>query len=294
MNQSSIALKASKVWLPDNKDFATIFDFLCDQFPTISQEIWQQRVEEGKVTIVSGDLVSLDTPYKPCHVNYFRELKQERPVPFQEEILYEDENILVVDKPHFLTVHPVGQYINETLLNRLKLKTGNNELLGAHRLDRLTAGLVLFSKKKESRGKYQQMFADKVVEKTYEAIGPLPETSSTEWLIENRLVSASEPWFLMEVSGGVANTETSIKLIEQSKGFGRFELKPITGKKHQLRVHMGCIGSRVLNDPFYPEFQKNVEDDFENPLKLLAKKLAFTDPLTEEFRSFESKQFLNF
>jgi tRNA pseudouridine32 synthase/23S rRNA pseudouridine746 synthase len=292
---SSIAVKASTVWLPETSDCLTVFEFLCDKFSKIDRGTWESRMERGKITFENGDKVLADTPYKPsCRVLYYRELAQETPVPFKEKILYEDENILVADKPHFLTLHPVGQYINETLLNRLKITTGNDELLGAHRIDRLTAGLVLFSKNKESRGRYQKMFVDKVISKTYEAIGRLPADNETKWSVKNRMIAAEDPWFLMKVGTGEPNTESEISLIEKNDQLGKFELKPVTGKKHQLRLHMCCIGSSILNDPFYPDFKKDAEDDYENPLQLLARKLAFTDPLTGKEMSFESKLKLRF
>ena len=288
-DERSISEKPSMVWLPESTNHETILQFLVHKFPAIRATDWVSRIDRGKVHFEDGPIISISTPYKPStRVCYYRELPTEKKVPFEERILYEDDNILVADKPHFLTIHPVGNYINQTLVSRLKKKTGLSELNHAHRIDRLTAGLVLFTKKQELRKHYQTLFENSKVQKTYEALGPIPKSGETNWHLKNQLIKGNT-WFLMAVGTGEPNSESYIKLIDEVDGFGLFELKPITGKKHQLRVHMCCIGSYILNDPRYPDLQDESEDDYTKPLKLLAKTLEFKDPITGKEMKFESK-----
>jgi tRNA pseudouridine32 synthase/23S rRNA pseudouridine746 synthase len=290
---TSIAAETSKVWLPE-EEWDTVLDFLCGRFGAVSREQWESRMARGKVFFEDGELITTDTAYRPsCRVAYFRELAAEKPIPFQEEILFEDENILIADKPHFLPVHPAGNYINETLLNRLKESTGNIELNHAHRIDRLTAGLVLLTKRKEIRSHYQTMFENNLVSKTYEAVGVPVSDGRCEWHVTNRL-TAGDPWFLMKEGEGEPNSESYIRRLHGNGECDLFELMPVSGKKHQLRVHLCCIGSGIINDPFYPALQDETDDDYEKPLQLLAKKLEFTDPLTDQRMCFESRLKLNF
>ena len=290
----STSVTPSKVWLPKDAGSATVFEFMVSKFPLISASIWKQRFKEGKVLGPSGEKLSLEDSYEgDRHITYFREVPHEEPIPFDEKIIFQNENFLIVDKPHFLPVHPAGKYVNETLLNRLKVKYGFNEVVAAHRLDRLTAGLVLCTLKQEVRGLYQDLFLERKIQKTYLAVGKLPEDGKKEWHVQNCMEKVN-PNFLMRVGSGEANSESFIKVLQQKEGKALFELKPVTGKKHQLRVHMAAIGSGIENDPLYPEVKEDRENDFEKPLKLLAKKLEFNDPISGEEMKFESSFELDF
>jgi len=200
-----------------------------------------------------------------------------------------------VDKPHFLPVHPAGKFVNETLINRLCAKYGYSDLCAAHRLDRLTAGLVLCVKSPEVRGEYQQMFMNGSITKTYLAVGPLPANNQTHWHIRAHMKPYNEHFRMQIAPGGDINSESIINLIDSKDGRGLFKLQPITGKKHQLRVHMCEIGSDIDNDPLYPTYSEIEQpDNYNAPMQLLAYKLGFKDPITGKLMSFSSKISLNF
>ena len=268
-----------------------MLDCLCAHFATISREVWLDRIERGRVLGSDGQPISAQQAYKVgLRVQYFREVAQEVEVPFVESILYADEHLVVVDKPHFLPVTPSGGYVEQTLLARLVRRLDNPQLVPIHRIDRLTAGLVLFSAKAQTRDAYQALFRERCISKCYEAIAPaLPQVQFPR-LRNSRLVAA-EPFFLMREVPGIANTETRIEVREQRGDFCRYALYPVTGKKHQLRVHMAALGAGICNDPFYPQLKVAADavDDYRLPLKLLAQSLAFTDPLTGLPRHFASQ-----
>ena len=294
LEEFSTSITPSKVWLPREKNFKTIFDFMVHQFPRIEAAVWQKRFQTGKVLDANGMALTLDSPYQgEQHISYFREVPKEEKIPFEEEIIFQNENFLIADKPHFLPVHPSGQYVNETLVNRLKRKTENNDLVSAHRLDRLTAGLVLCILDPCKRGAYQNLFSERQVQKTYLAIGLKPADGLKEWHLKNCLEKVN-PRFLMKVGDGKANSESYIRILKECGSRALFELKPVTGKKHQLRVHMAHIGSGIENDPLYPEVRKDRSTDYSKPMKLLAAKLEFTDPFSGKKMSFESKRKLDF
>ncbi|MCM8540674.1 MAG: pseudouridine synthase [Lentisphaeraceae bacterium] len=293
-NKYSTSVTPSKVWLPKVSDCQTIVEFMVRQFPRIEADIWRQRFVDGKVLDEAGNQFSLETPYLgDRHIIYYREVPFEEAIPFEEKIIFQNENFLIVDKPHFLPVHPAGKYVNETLVNRLKSKHGFKDIVTAHRLDRLTAGLILCILKQEVRGQYQTLFINGQIQKTYWAVGSLPESGQRQWHVKNCMEKVN-PNFLMRVGSGEQNSESFIKVLEEKDGTALFELKPITGKKHQLRVHMASIGSGIENDPLYPQVKENRENDFKKPLKLLAKKLEFTDPFSGEVMKFESSFKLDF
>ena len=165
-------LAPSYIWLPEGQ-WNTLLDFLSSHFPHIEKRVWQQRFADGEIRDAQGALLQEESPAKRgmC-VFYYRELEQETPIPFQEHILFQDEHLLVVDKPHFLPVTPSGRFVNESLLVRLKKKTGISDLSPIHRLDRETAGVMLFSTQKSTRGAYQALFQQKEIKKTYHALAP--------------------------------------------------------------------------------------------------------------------------
>ncbi|AZC27774.1 MULTISPECIES: pseudouridine synthase [Pseudomonas] len=280
--------QASTLYLPPGS-WATVLDCLCDHFKAISREQWLDRIARGRVLDSQGQPIALELGYREgLRIHYFREVPDEKVIPVQETILHVDEHLVVADKPHFLPVTPAGEYVEQTLLRRLIRRLDNPHLVPLHRIDRHTAGLVLFSANPDSRSAYQALFPTRQIEKRYEAIArALPELAFP-LLHKSRLVDG-EPFFRMQEVEGVSNTETLIDVREKHGDLWRYALYPVTGKKHQLRVHMSALGAAIANDPFYPEVLKDVEDDLGQPLKLLAQGLRFTDPLTGQAREFESR-----
>ena len=278
-----------------DKPYPSILDFLVQRFPQIGQSVWEQRIQEGKVLDEASVPINLETPYIPQRrLFYFRETETETVIPLQEKILFQNDEILVACKPHFLPVTPSGPYINECLLHRLKIKTGNSDLVPLHRIDRETSGLVLFSMNKETRGLYGDLFSNGRIEKSYAAIAEVDQCpEASDWTVENRLVKG-EPWFRMQVGQGAVNARSKIKLIACRDNRAHFLLSPITGKQHQLRVHMSGLGLGIMNDRYYPELLPQQADDLDKPLQLLAKKVQFIDPVSGEEMTFESERKLLF
>lgn len=288
----AIANAPSKLSLPQqNPGVATVLEFLILKFPGITREVWQQRMLDGKVHWHDGNLINAQTPFTAQQrVYYYREVASEPVIPFAEDIIFEDELILIAYKPHFLPVMPGGKYVEECLQNRLRNKTGNQQLQAVHRIDNGTAGLVLFSVNPNSRAHYHLLFAAHQVTKTYQAVASTvnnPVMHNQHWEIKNRL-EKSEPRFLMHIVEGLANSHSHIRCLKRSADKALFELNPITGKTHQLRVHMQSLGWPLLNDNYYPELQPNKPDDYSKPLQLLAQKLQFIDPMTQQLRCFSS------
>ncbi|MBI6717623.1 pseudouridine synthase [Pseudomonas syringae] len=284
---SAAQQQASTLYLPPGS-WATVLDCLCAKFPAISREQWLDRFARGRVLDENGKAIVPDLAYREgLRVHYFREVANETPIPVVETILYADEHLVVADKPHFLPVTPAGEYVEQTLLRRLIYRLGNPDLVPLHRIDRHTAGLVLFSANRQTRSAYQTLFPTRRIDKFYQAIAPaLPELTFPR-LHESRLVEG-EPFFRMQEGVGASNTRTQIEVLERQDKLWRYGLYPVTGKKHQLRVHMAALGAAICNDPFYPDVVKDPVDDYRNPLKLLASSLRFVDPLNGEQRHFES------
>lgn len=264
-------------------------EFLLDHFPQVPEPHWRERLQTGRAVDGDGRQLYWQQPYRAGgELHYYRELSDEVHIPFQEKILYQDEDLLVADKPHFLPVVPAGRFLRETLLVRLRQTTGIAELTPLHRLDRLTAGLVLFSCREASRGAYVDLFRQRKIRKVYEAIAPL--LSHQQWpVVRHSRIVAGEPFFRMAEVEGVANAQTQIALAAVLGSQGRYRLEPLTGRKHQLRLHMAGLGVPICGDPLYPALQSEpAPDDFSTPMQLLAQVLEFTDPLSGQQRRFES------
>jgi tRNA pseudouridine32 synthase/23S rRNA pseudouridine746 synthase len=293
-------VSASRVWLPKVGDcknstekygeWATILEFLLDRFPFISDDIFRQRMSRGQVVSETGEAISPVSPYQPeIHVFYYREIPDEPKIPFRENILFKDEHIIVVDKPHFIPVTPTGRFVRECLLSRLKHHYQNEDISPIHRLDRETAGVMLYSCNVKARGAYQSLFEKRLVKKSYQAIAPIAERAFP-YTHRSHIVSSGNPFFIMrEEKSAKVNAETVINIIETKGALARYELEPVTGRQHQLRVHMMSIGCPIINDPFYPELLPNKGEDYSSPLQLLAKSIEFIDPFTGQERFFESE-----
>ena len=263
--------------------------FFFERFPAISAQTWLERMAQGLMADEFGVPVDGQRPYQAhIRIYYYRALAQEVRIPFAESVLYQDEHLVVADKPHFLPVTPSGSYLQETLLVRLKKKLGIECLVPLHRIDRETAGLVLFSTRPEDRNAYQDLFRRHLMRKHYEAIAPWRAELDFPHKRKSRIVEG-EPFFRQREIDGLPNSETDIDVIAVRGDKALYKLNPVTGKKHQLRVHMYALGLPIDNDRMYPPVQDTPGDDFDFPLQLLAKGIAFTDPVTGQARAFESQ-----
>jgi len=227
-------------------------------------------------------------------VYLYRDPPVETRVPFEIDVLHEDDDLLVVDKPHFLASMPRGAYVVESVVVRLRRATGLAEISPAHRLDRVTAGVLVLTKRREVRGRYQELFAQRRVRKTYEAVSAGTPAVDLPLVVRDRVVK-HRGVLRAEVVPGEPNTETRIELLDVRPDathgeLRRFRLHPRTGKIHQLRLHLASIGSPILHDNFYPDLYDVAPDDYTAPVQLLARSLEFDDPVTGERREFVSRR----
>ena len=266
--------------------------FLTDHFASVPQAVWLARMAQGKVVDEFGVLVTAERSYQSrLRLYYYREVPDEPRIPFDEVILYQDAHLIVVDKPHFLPVMPSGGYLQETVLVRLKRRLGIDTLVPIHRIDRDTAGLVMFSVQPASRGAYAALFRERDIQKTYEAVAPWRADLVFPLIRESRIQEAGHFMLQHEVPG-VPNATTHMEVIEVYGALARYRLRPVTGQRHQLRVHMAALGLPIVGDGLYPTLTPEGQLDYAHPLQLLAKSVAFVDPVSGKARRFESERTL--
>ena len=282
-----------RVRLPAGDAWATVRDHLVARLAA-GDGVIDGMLDAGRIVDVSGRPVSRDMAYVPgMFVWFHRELPDEEQVPFTVDVMYRDEHVVVADKPHFLATTPRGSHVTETALARLRRELGLPTLGAAHRLDRLTAGLVLFTVRPGERGAYQSLFRDRRVRKEYEAVAPYDPGLALPRTVRSRIVKERGVLAAYEVDGE-PNAISRIELIEhRADGSGRYRLLPSTGQTHQLRVHMNALGLPILGDPLYPVVTgPGPAGDFRRPLQLLARALQFTDPVTGAEHRFRSARTL--
>jgi tRNA pseudouridine32 synthase/23S rRNA pseudouridine746 synthase len=258
------ATVASRLQLPPGR-WPTLLDGLCARFPAIAREVWLDRFARGRVTDAEGVALPADAAYRPgLELRYFREVVDEPVIPGDELVLHVDAHLVVVDKPHFLPVTPSGAFVRECLLRRLVARLGQADL-----------------------APMQRLFRERSIRKVYEAVAPAVPNTAFPQVRATRL-QRGEPFFRMAEVAGEANSETRIAVLERAAMWWRYALTPITGRKHQLRVHMAAIGAPLRNDRWYPEVCAEAADDYSRPLQLLARSLDFVDPLSGATRRFTS------
>lgn len=298
---------------PNSTAPATIADYLIARFYPNDPQIIHARFATGEVRLDDGTVLTSDSPYMPGErIWYFRELADEPELPSDIPVLYEDEYVLAIDKPHFLPTTPRGSYIAQTALTKLRVREQNPLLIPIHRLDRPTAGVLLFAKTVEARRPFQMMFQHRQVSKTYRAVAPVPadtaaaeQALSAEGLqVRSRIQKIRDQLQVQQLSeeqcaaqGVESNTLTTAKILrtftpsaqavegwcaEPNREWALYDLAPHTGKTHQLRVHLNMLGSPILGDVLYPQVLPDAPDRPEYPLQLLAYSLHFEHPITGE------------
>jgi tRNA pseudouridine32 synthase / 23S rRNA pseudouridine746 synthase len=286
---------ASAVATPQG-DWLTFLDFLTQRFPAVGQDLWSARMGQGQVVDECGEVIHSHTAYRANgKLFYYRSVAAEPRIPFEHAVVFQDEWIVVADKPHFLPVTPSGRYVQETLLVRLKRSLRIDTLAPMHRIARDTAGLVVFTVQPQTRDAYQKLFRERRVEKIYHAIAPWRADLALPTVYRSRL-SESAAFMQMRSSAGAPNAVTAIEVDEISGAIARYVLRPLTGQKHQLRAHLAALGIPIVNDRIYPTLQPDAEGPtrWDQPLQLLAKAISFTDPMTGATRIFETQQALTF
>ena len=279
----------SRVTLPVGP-WPTVLDFLLERMPDISRDEWLHRFAHDLVLNESAKPVTATQTYTPhTKLYYYRHIANEPVLPQKASIMFEDEHLIVADKPHFMPVTPAGRYVQQSLLVQLKHLTGNDNLVPLHRIDRETAGLVMFGKRLQDRDAYHALFRDKKMHKVYEAVAAYNPALELPRAHISRL-QPDQLFFKTQEVAGEPNSETRISLLKVEASRALYQLVPISGKRHQLRVHMMALGLPLEGDQFYPTVLRGPDalEDFNNPLQLLAKTVAFTDPVTGEAREFHS------
>ncbi|MFI6220627.1 RluA family pseudouridine synthase [Nocardia salmonicida] len=284
-------LDPARLRLPEDGQWATVRDHLVERLPRVDPARIDAMLMAGEIVDLEGPLAP-DAPFVPGGAVWFhRDLPVETEVPFDIGIVHRDDDILVIDKPHFLATIPRGQHILQTALVRLRNDLDLPDLIPAHRLDRVTAGLLLFVVNPARRGAYQTMFHRKTVRKEYEAIAPYDPALELPRTVRSRIIKEKQVLAAYEVDGE-PNAETEVELVEHRDGLGRYRLRPHTGRTHQLRIHMNGLGVPILGDDFYPVITDKPVDDYTRPLQLLAASLEFTDPVSGVPRRFETQRTL--
>lgn len=282
-------VNATRLRLPGEGHWETAMEYVLQRFNHVDPDGIVERFERGEVVGIGGVPVRPDTPLgEHTFIWYYRQLPDERRIPVELDILHQDENLLVVDKPHFLPTTPGGMFVAESALVRLRVLLDMPDLVPIHRLDRMTAGVLLFATNPQTRGKYQVLFEHRKVRKTYESLAPVDPDLELPMTVRSRLYK-SRSYLLTQELPGEPNAETRIELLDSHNGLGHYRLEPHTGKTHQLRVHMASAGIGILNDRFYPTLLPEAEDDHSKPLQLLARSIEFRDPLAGEPVQFSSR-----
>ncbi len=289
----------SQVSLPTG-GWTCMLDFLVQRFPAIAATEWTARMAGGDVVDGAGERVAPAQPYRPHgKLFYYRTVAHEIRNAAQACVLFEDELLVVADKPHFLPVTPSGDCLQETLLVRLRRQLGVPALTPLHRIDRETAGVVLFAKHPATCAGYHALFAGREVAKTYQAIAPSNASLQFPLTRISNLVTGDHFMQMREADDSAANgrepnARTEVELMETRGALARYRLRPLTGKRHQLRVHMAALGLPIVGDRIYPRLLRQGGDEVGNPLRLLAQGIAFRDPVTGRERGFSSRLQLHF
>jgi tRNA pseudouridine32 synthase/23S rRNA pseudouridine746 synthase len=285
-------VSASVVAVPAGH-WPSLLDFLAQRMPGIPRSEWSHRLDRGLVLQESGQSAQAD---QPCLAGqrffYYRHVPDEPQLPWQATVVFEDDHLLVADKPHFMPVTPSGRYVQQCLLVQLKRLTGCADLVPLHRIDRETAGLVLFGKRLHERDAYHALFRDHSIRKTYHAVAAHRPELALPRLHTSRLGEDPRYFFRMQEMPGAPNSETRIALLRSRADRALYQLEPVSGKRHQLRVHMMAMGMPIEGDQFYPQLLRGPQepDNFEQTLQLLAHAVQFIDPHTGQVREFASRQ----
>lgn len=281
-------------WLrtPDNDPattarWTTMRDFLADRLPDTVPVV--TMLDTGQFVDQVGRPWRGDEPYRPnAFVWFHRRLVPEPVVPFPIEVLDADARVVIVDKPHFLATTPRGTHVQESVLVKLRVALDLPDLAPAHRLDRLTAGVLLLTSQRRYRAPYAGLFQTRRVLKSYEALASFDPALEFPRRVTSR-IEKRRGSLQAEVVDGEANAETLMELVETRGQHARYRLTPTTGKTHQLRVQMAALGLPILGDPLYPAVLDLGPDDFTAPLQLIARRLCFADPIDDTPRDYTSR-----
>ncbi|WP_442971991.1 pseudouridine synthase [Rhodococcus sp. P1Y] len=278
-----------RIRLPHGDSAPTVLAWLEREHP---DDPWAASMVAREVVDEKGRPWNPESAYAPGRfVHFYREPAPEVHVPFELDILYDADGLVVVDKPHFLATIPRGMHVTETATVRLRRLLDCPDITPAHRLDRATAGVLIFTRPKELRRPYQELFSEREVLKEYEAVAGFDPSLEFPRVVRSRILKDHGVMVARE-EPGEPNSETRIELISNAGSWARYRLFPHTGRTHQLRIHLSSLGIPIKGDPYYPVYTRTPADDFDTPLQLLARAIEFDDPITGERRRFESRRTL--
>lgn len=291
-------LNSAWVGTPREHRWATMRDFLVWKIPRLSPERIDEMFAERRFVDEKGVPVPIDAPFQHHRFIFFhRDLPDEVAPPGELRVLHRDERLVVLDKPHFTASIPRGRHVIYSAVVQARNMLDLPELAPAHRLDRLTAGVLMCTTRQEYRRDYQLLFDKRLPRKRYEAVGRFREDLDFPLNLSSHMLKRRGSIIAEEVPGAEPNAHTLVELIDhrdhpQHGPVARYRVSPRTGKTHQIRLHMNSLGIPIVHDPFYPEVLDQELDDFTRPLQLLARELRFTDPLDGNERVFTSKRTL--
>ncbi|WP_037141305.1 pseudouridine synthase [Rhodococcoides fascians] len=278
-----------RIRLPHDDSSVLVLDYLQREHPG---DDWVTMLTGGEVVDEKARPWTVESRYAPGRfVHFHRVPAPETPVPFELDVLYDAEGIVVVDKPHFLATIPRGMHVTETATVRLRRLLGCEDLTPAHRLDRATAGVLIFTRSRELRRPYQELFSSRAVLKEYEAVAGFDPSLEFPRVVRSRILKDHGVMVARE-EPGEPNSETRIELVERFGDTARYRLFPHTGRTHQLRIHLSSLGIPIKGDAYYPVYTRTAADDFDSPLQLLARAVEFDDPITGGRRRFVSRRTL--
>ena len=287
---------ATRLHVPLAGSWPTVSAYMVERFFHLDPERLLARFDRGDIVAADGSAVARDAPLGSVEfVWYYREPPAETRIPFEIEVLHQDDHLVVVDKPHFLPTTPGGKFLQNSALVRLRNLLGIPDLAPIHRLDRATAGLLMFATRPATRGAYQLLFEKRQVQKAYEAVSAIPEDGTLPAfpvVYRTNIVKLRAQVRVQVDDTAEPNSETLVELIHRDDRVVHTLLRPHSGKMHQLRVHLAALGIGIMNDRFYPELLEDGPDDFTRPLQLLARELRFVDPLSGADRVFTSRRTL--
>ncbi|MGW0041225.1 pseudouridine synthase [Rhodococcus sp. NPDC003348] len=299
----------TRLRVPTSGPWATVAEYVVERFDHLDADDLHRRFDAGEIVGIDGSPVGRGTALgEHRFVWYHRDLPVEDPIPFHEEILHVDDDLVVVDKPHFLPTTPAGRYVRESALVRLRNRLDNPDLTPIHRLDRATAGLVMFSARPSTRGAYQSLFEKRQVLKVYEAVSARPPGwdpsapalagRAVPVVHRNHIEVKRGELRVVVDDAGEPNAETLVDVhgtgvSVSGRAVLHTILRPRTGRTHQLRVHLAALGIGILGDRWYPDLLPETPDDHSLPLQLLARELEFTDPLSGTPRRFVTRRTLS-
>lgn len=288
---------ATRLHVPLTGEWPTIAAYMVERFFHLEPERLLERFDRGEIVSRSGLPLGRDTPLGAEEfVWYYREPPVEKEIPFAIEVLHQDRDLVVIDKPHFLPTTPGGKFLQNSALVRLRNLLDNPELTPIHRLDRATAGLLMFSTRPETRGAYQLLFENREVQKVYEAVSARPagwDAGAFPLVYRNHIVKNRGEVCVQVDADREPNSETLIEVLAADDEHVHTLLRPHSGKMHQLRVHLAALGLGIQGDGFYPVLLPESPDDFDRPLQLLARELHFVDPLSGDRREFVTRRTLS-